>query len=71
MTAIVNAPADPGLAVLWRVAIARYRAAMGHAPERRDEFHEVIEAYHGMLNKQRGSLSSIIKERCADAPGGD
>jgi hypothetical protein len=67
----INAPQDPALAILWRLAMAREKAVLGRPPAEKAELHAVIDRYHDLLNKPRGSLSDIIRERCEKAPGGD
>ncbi len=69
--ASISGPDDPGLARVWDVAVAKYRQRHGGAvPSDRSGAREVLEEYHRLAGKARGSLgevvSQIVREHCVE-----
>ncbi len=67
----IHGPAEPELATLWALARAKFAARTGHEPATRDDWRAVTSEYGRLVRKPHGSLGDILKERCAEAPGGD
>ncbi len=67
----INPPEDPALLMLWNLALSKFAARTGTPPSTREDANEIIEDYHALMAKPRGSVADIIRERCPTAPGGD
>lgn len=68
---IVNAPTDPALRVLWDLARAKFETRAGAPPSTKHDVDAVMNDYHALIRKPRGSIAHIIREICEKAPGGD
>jgi hypothetical protein len=64
MNAVVNAPTDPVLGGLWRLAMAKFSAKTGALPSTTDEWNTVTRDYAVLTSKPHGSLRQIIREVC-------
>jgi hypothetical protein len=58
----IEAPTDPDCAPAWALALAKFTARVGRAPETKDEWRAMIEDYHVILTKPRGSLGTVLSE---------
>lgn len=67
----IHGPEEPELATLWTLAVAKFEAAAGRPPGTRADWHQVTADYARLVSKPHGTLSQIMQERCAEAPGGD
>ena len=70
-TIAIQPPADPELATLWRVAVAKVRLRRQATPSMKADWNEVTREYNALSTKLRGPISAIIRERCEKAPGFD
>jgi hypothetical protein len=66
----VSGPEDSALAPLWHLAVAKFRARTDREPVTSAEWRDVTRDYHALTVKERGRLSAILRERCAEQPGG-
>ena len=80
----INAPEDPALATLWKLALAKVEAAQGKpvvtvrqqngkaiSTSTKVEMTAVLDEYHRLMAKPHGSIADVIRERCVQVPGGD
>jgi len=69
--AAIEGPTDPALASRWALALAKFEAGAGRPPATRAHWRQVTADYGRLLRKAQGPLSQLIRERCAEVPGGD
>jgi hypothetical protein len=64
----INAPADPGLANVWRSAIEKFLARTGRAPATPEDLRDVTRHYHEMLMRPHGALAEIVSLYVRETP---
>jgi hypothetical protein len=70
-TITIQSPADPELAKLWALAVAKFEARTGGLPALKAEWNQITREYNALTTKPHGAISQLIRERCDKAPGGD
>ena len=68
---VLVAPLEASLRTLWDLANAKFEARAGHPVTTPADAHLFMTSYTELLTKERGSLSSILRERCEKAPDHD
>ena len=66
----VNGPTDGDLAIMWRLAVMKFESRTSREPATREDWAAITQDYSRITAKQRGSLAHVIRERCAEQPGG-
>ena len=68
---VLVAPQEASLRTLWDLAASKFETRAGHPVTTPADANLFMASYTELLTKERGSLSTILRERCEKAPDHD